>query len=77
MYTTPIFYPEAIVPQKFHFVLDINPFYYFLTLFRGALYLDISLMYRELLYGFLFSVGALAAGWFFYNRYKDRVVYYL
>ena len=77
MYMTPIFYPESVVPQKFHFILTFNPFYYFLTLFRGTLYLDISLMYQKLLYGFLFSAGAVTAGWCFYNRYKDKVVYHL
>jgi ABC-2 type transport system permease protein len=77
MYMTPVFYPESIVSQKFHFILVLNPFYYFLTLFRGTLYLDVSLIYQKLLYGFLFSIATLATGWFFYNRYKDRVVYHL
>jgi ABC-type polysaccharide/polyol phosphate export permease len=77
MYLTPIFYPESIIPQKFAFILQLNPFYYFLTLFRGALYADTSLLFEKLLYSVFFSLAALAAGWLFYNRFKDRVVYYL
>jgi ABC-type polysaccharide/polyol phosphate export permease len=77
MYITPIFYPESIVPQKFTFILHLNPFYYFLTTFRGALYADTSFFFGKLLWSVLFSLTALAAGWLFYNRFKDRVVYYL
>ncbi|HXX53032.1 MAG TPA: ABC transporter permease, partial [Thermodesulfovibrionales bacterium] len=77
MYATPIFYPESIVPQKYAFIIHLNPLYYFTNTFRGALYLDVSSLFTKLLYGSLFSVMALTAGWFFYGRYKDRVVYYL
>ncbi|MGD1074900.1 MAG: ABC transporter permease [Thermodesulfovibrionales bacterium] len=77
MYTTPIFYPESIVPQKFAFIIHLNPLYYFLATFRGALYMDVSFLFRDLFYGSLFSIAALTTGWFFYNRFKDRVVYYL
>ena len=77
MYITPIFYPESIVPQKFTFILHLNPFYYFLTAFRGALYADTSFFLGKLLWSVLFSLTALAVGWLFYNRFKDRVIYYL
>jgi ABC-type polysaccharide/polyol phosphate export permease len=77
MYTTPIFYPESIIPERFSFILRLNPLYYFLSIFRAALYMDVPFLSEKLLYGFLFSLIALSVGWFFYNRYKDRVVYYL
>jgi ABC-type polysaccharide/polyol phosphate export permease len=77
MYMTPIFYPESIVPHKFFFIFYLNPFYHFLNVFRAALYMDVPSLPGNLFYGFLFSFMALIAGWFFYNRYKDRVVYYL
>jgi ABC-type polysaccharide/polyol phosphate export permease len=77
MWMTPIFYPESIVPQKFSVIFHLNPFYYFLNVFRAALYMNVPSLPEDLFYSFLFSVMALIAGWFFYNRYKDRVVYYL
>lgn len=77
MYMTPIFYPESIIPQKFIFIFHLNPFYHFLSIFRGALYMDTAFLFDNLLYGVLFSISALSIGWFIYNRYKDRVVYYL
>ncbi len=77
MYMTPIFYPESVVPKEFLFIFHLNPFYYFMNTFRGALYLDVSHMLENLLYGTLYSVAAFFVGWFIYNRNKDKLVYYL
>ncbi len=77
MYVTPIFYPESIIPQKYTFVLYLNPFYYFLGVFRDALYMNLSFPSEKLLYSLAFAVTAVVAGWLFYARYKDRVIYYL
>lgn len=77
MYMTPIFYPESIIPQKFIFIFHLNPFYYFLSIFRATLYMDIPAIPEKLFFCLLFSLTALATGWFLYNRYKDRIVFYL
>jgi ABC-type polysaccharide/polyol phosphate export permease len=77
MYMTPIFYPESIISGKFSLILHLNPNYYYLSILRAALSNDVPFMPEKLLYGFLSSFMALAIGWFFYNRYKDRIVYYL
>lgn len=77
MYITPVFYPESIVPHKFSFIIHLNPLYYFLSIFRGALYMDIPAMAEKILYAFIFSVASLLIGWFIYYLNKDRVVYCL
>jgi len=77
MYMTPVFFPESIVPERFRLIFHLNPMYYFISVFRGILYLDVPFFYEKLLYAFLCSLAALSAGWFFYGRYKDRVVYHL
>jgi ABC-type polysaccharide/polyol phosphate export permease len=77
MYATPIFYPESIVPQKYVFILHLNPLFYFMDIFRIALYLDGPHLFGSLLYGGLFSIAAFIIGWFFYSLYKERIIYYL
>jgi len=77
MYSTPIFYPDSIVAQKFRLILTLNPLYYFLSLFRGTLYLEVSQLFQKLLCASLISVSVFLIGWFVYDRYKDKVVYYL
>ncbi|HET6514609.1 MAG TPA: ABC transporter permease [Thermodesulfovibrionales bacterium] len=77
MYATPIFFPESIIPQRFLFILNLNPLYYFLTTFRAALFMDGSFIFGKLMCSLLFSLAALAAGLVVYSRYRDRLIYYL
>jgi ABC-2 type transport system permease protein len=77
MYMTPIFYPESIIPERFSFIIRINPMYYFISIFRTALYMDITALHEKLFYCLLFAVVSFLIGWVFYNYNKDRVVYYL
>ena len=36
-YATPIFYPDTIIPDKYRWLLDLNPLYYFLKAFRSII----------------------------------------
>lgn len=77
MYMTPIFYPESIVPEKFNFIFLINPMYYFMGIFRDALYLESPETAIKLIYGLIFSIATFLAGWALYSRNRDRMVFYL
>lgn len=77
MYATPIFYPESIIPHKFLFILRLNPMYYYIRLFRGSLYMGVPSLSHDFLYGTIFALVSLAAGSFFYVKYRKRIVYYL
>jgi ABC-type polysaccharide/polyol phosphate export permease len=35
---TPVFYPESIVPDRYDFVLELNPIHHYLVLFRDLAY---------------------------------------
>ena len=41
-YGTPLFYPETIVPDKYRFIIDCNPLYYYIRSFRELMYYDTS-----------------------------------
>jgi ABC-type polysaccharide/polyol phosphate export permease len=77
MYATPIFYPASIVPHKYAIILQLNPLCYFMDIFRMTLYVEGPQLPMNLFYGGLCSFAAFSAGWFFYNRYKERIIYYL
>ncbi|MBI5099763.1 MAG: ABC transporter permease [Nitrospirae bacterium] len=77
MYMTPVFWPESVLSGKFSIILHLNPNYYYISIFRAALSPDVPFMPEKLLYGLLSSLMALALGWFFYIRYRDRIVYHL
>lgn len=77
MYVTPIFYPPTIIPREYQFIFSLNPLYHFIELFRACLYTGSPRMYEHFMYSMAFSALTLLAGWAFYHRYKDRIVYYL
>jgi ABC-2 type transport system permease protein len=77
MYMTPIFYPESIIPQKYSFFFHLNPLYYFLSIFRASLYMDVSSLLERMMFGFFYAFVAAVAGWYLYSRNKDKIVYYL
>ncbi len=77
MYATPIFYPETILPEKFRFILQINPLYHFLKNARMCILGGMSpepVIYVQCL---LMAVGMLAVGAMVFRKSQDRFVLYL
>ena len=76
-YATPIFYPENIVPQKYHFLLDLNPLYYYLKAFRTII-VDGQLPSLHLL-GIctILAFASLALGFLFFYRKQTHFILYI
>lgn len=77
MYATPVFYPETILPEKFQFVLNINPLYYFLKNARICILNGISpepLAYAQCM---LIALAMLSVGALFFKKTQDKFVLYL
>lgn len=77
MYATPIFYPETILPDNFHFILQINPLYHFLKNVRICILDGISpepIVYIQCL---LIAFTALLVGALVFRKTQDRFVLYL
>ena len=63
MYLTPIIYPLSIVPEKFHWLIKLNPLTYLLQLFRGPIYYQIIPTGMTILVAALAASLVLTAGW--------------
>lgn len=76
MYATPIFYPETIIPDRMHFVLQVNPLYYFLKSVRMCILDGLSpepIVYLQCL---AIALGMLLLGSIvFYKNQNDFVLY--
>jgi len=77
MYMTPIFYPAEIIPEKYRFLVELNPIYPLVMMFRGAImephqinlyYLSISIFY---------ALGYLVLGLFLFYKKQDRFIFHL
>lgn len=76
-YATPIFYPEAILPESFRGVLDINPMYHFIKFFRTIILEGISPRPREYLVCALFAAVFFTAGICVFRKTQDRFLFYI
>lgn len=76
-YLTPIFYPIDIIPNKFRWLIEINPIYYMVTYFRDCvLYGNIPSLQLNIIC-ILYSVFTLIIGlWVFYKK-QDKFILYI
>ncbi|WP_180966835.1 ABC transporter permease [Cohaesibacter celericrescens] len=73
-WVTPIVWPEQIIPERYHWVLDYNPIYYLVTGYRQ------SLIYDEVIWPDLWQTAyfwgvttvLFATGVFVFNRLKTE-----
>lgn len=77
MYATPIFYPESILPEQFHVILNLNPLYYFLKCTRMCVLDGISPEPILYVVSFLIAIAMLLVGSWIFNKTQDRFVLYL
>ena len=76
MYLTPVIYPEAIIPPHYRWwLLNLNPMYHLVTLFRLPLYGGTWPSLLRLAASATTAVAALAVGWFVFTRKADEFAY--
>ncbi|WP_270566741.1 ABC transporter permease [Clostridium beijerinckii] len=74
MYATPLFYPETIIPDKFGFILKINPMYHFIRFVRITILQGVSPEPMSYLYCMVFSLGTLFIGALVFKKTQDKFV---
>jgi ABC-2 type transport system permease protein len=77
MYLTPIFYPMAIVPDRFRFVVRFNPVRSILEVFRDPIYFGKIPPLTHLAVAVGFALVALALGAWAFRRNSDKIPYYV
>jgi ABC-2 type transport system permease protein len=74
MYATPLFYPETIIPDKFSFILKINPMYHFIRFIRITILQGVSPEPIAYLYCIVFSLATLLIGALVFKKTQDKFV---
>jgi lipopolysaccharide transport system permease protein len=68
-YGTPILYPEAMVPQSYRWVLNVNPMTYQISCWHDVFFYGRPVDGGALGISIAVSVTLLALGWLFYRRF--------
>ena len=77
MYLTPIFYPASILPERFSWIIKVNPLYYFVDFMRTCIISGTSPEPSAYIICFLWAAGMLIAGAYIFRRNEDKFILYL
>jgi ABC-type polysaccharide/polyol phosphate export permease len=73
-YLAPVFYPFSIVPERFRFIVELNPLYHVLNIFREMLYADGVGALDDYLIAGGYAAAALALGGWLFARGRMRAI---
>lgn len=73
-YMTPIFYPESIIPDRFSFVLKLNPMYHFIRFSRTVISQGVSPEPKAYLYCIISALATFVIGAIIFKRTQDKFV---
>jgi ABC-2 type transport system permease protein len=77
MYLTPLFYPREIIPERWKFLVYLNPVYHLVELFRAPIYSGDLPDPTNFLAATVFAVVIVVLGWWFFESTRNRFVTYL
>ncbi|MCF6093261.1 ABC transporter permease [Microaerobacter geothermalis] len=77
MYASAIFYPEEIIPEKYQFILTLNPVYYFISGFRNVVYYGLPLELNNLLISSAIAVISMIVGILVFEKNQDKFILYI
>ncbi len=72
MYLTPIIYPISIVPDRFRWLIRLNPLVYIMEIVRDPIYYGILPSPATLMLASVFSIGACLVGWMIFRHMAPR-----
>jgi len=72
MYLTPIIYPVSVVPDRFRWLIKLNPLAYVMEVVRDPIYYGILPSPTTLFIATVVSLGSLAIGWMIFRHLAPR-----
>jgi ABC-type polysaccharide/polyol phosphate export permease len=72
MYLTPIIYPISIIPEKFRWLMKINPMAYLVEIVRDPIYYGILPSPATMAISTVLAFGSVAIGWMIFRHLAPR-----
>jgi len=77
MYLTPVIYPLSALPDHYKRLILLNPMTHLVEAFRTPIYQGTIPSEHVLIASTVVSVASFALGWIIFERYSDRIAYYV
>jgi ABC-type polysaccharide/polyol phosphate export permease len=65
-------YPENILPQRFVWIVKINPLYHFLMCWRAPIYLGVLPPAESVAIAAGWAISTLLVGWWVFSRHSHQ-----
>ncbi len=72
-FITPVFYPQSLIPPKYHLMFTINPMYFFIEAYRSIIIPGTQLVFYNFLMITLFTIVFLFSGHFIFKTIKKGI----
>lgn len=76
-FTSAIFYPASIIPEKYQFVLQFNPIYYFIQGFRDVVYLGVAPNFSNILVCSLIAIISIVIGILVFEKKQNNFIFHI
>jgi ABC-type polysaccharide/polyol phosphate export permease len=76
-YATPIIYPIEVIPERFHWLIRLNPLFYLVAIFRDPLYLGTVPPLQFWLISIGFAIVSLTIGAYVFTSKSNEYAYRL
>lgn len=77
MYMTPIFYPADIIPEKYRLIIELNPLYCVLNMFRDSILYQNLISVEDFFISLAYAVVYLLVGLIIFYKKQDRFIFHL
>jgi homopolymeric O-antigen transport system permease protein len=77
MYLSPVIYQVDMLPEKFAWIIKLNPMYYLITLFRMPIYYQQVPSLLDFLIAGAIALFTLLIGWWIFTKKADEFAYYI
>lgn len=75
-FLTPIMWSPSILPERYHYIIELNPFAQFMELFRNPLLGKLPSNYA-LVTTFSLTILGVFSAYIIFSRYRARIAYWL
>lgn len=76
-FITPVIYEKSMIPERYHFLITLNPIYYYLELFRQPIVYGTLPPLNYYLICFVFSLTVFFIGITVVKKFDNRIVFKL
>lgn len=76
-YATPIVYPADVIPERWRFLIELNPITHFLSAFRGLMISGTFPSWDSLLIMIVLAMFSCLVGYLVYRKTNESFVYFL